>query len=313
MQNPFPYSLNNRRLHTFDYHLKTEFGQKVAKISLDGGFTCPNIDGKKGFEGCTYCSAKGSGDYAGNRHLDIVSQFEQIKERMSSKWKNTLYLPYFQAYTNTYADASYLKSVYEPVLQQKDVVGLYIATRADALEDDVLDYLCELNKRTYLVVELGLQSIFDETAKNINRGHNYDEFLQGFNKLTERNIKIGVHIINGLPFETKEMMVKTAEEIGKLKPHNIKIHLLHILEGTKMADQYANGEFKALEMSQYVDIVCDQLEVIPQEVIIQRLTGDGVEDKLIAPLWSLKKFITMNEIDKELAKRDSYQGIKFVK
>lgn len=310
MNNPFPYSINNRRFHTFDYHLKTKFGKKVAKISLDGGFTCPNIDGTKSFGGCTYCSSKGSGDFAGNRELDILEQFDLVKGKMNEKWKDTFYLPYFQAYTNTYAPVEYLKSVYEPVLQKEDVVGLFIATRADALEDDVIDYLSELNKRTYLVVELGLQSIFDKTGEVINRGHTYGEFLEGYKKLQDRGINIGVHLINGLPFETKEMMLESAYEVSKLNPHNVKLHLLHVLKDTVLAKQYEAGMFKTLEFCEYVDIVCDQLELFAPEVIIQRLTGDGDKKELVAPLWSLKKFVVMNEIDKEMLKRNSYQGIK---
>ncbi|MFI3206158.1 MAG: TIGR01212 family radical SAM protein [Clostridia bacterium] len=308
MYNPFPYSLNNRRFHTFDYHLKTTFGKKVAKISLDGGFTCPNIDGTKGRGGCTYCSGEGSGDFAGDRRLDIVTQFNNVKEKMNTKWKDTFYLPYFQAFTNTYAKVEYLKSVYEPVLTQKDVVGIYIATRADALADEVVEYLKELNERTYLVVELGLQTIFDTTGEKINRCHTYKEFLDGYNKLKKANINIGVHIINGLPLETKEMMLETVKEVARLKPHNIKIHLLHILKGTKIAEQYENNEFETLTLEKYVEIVCDQLELLPPKIIVQRLTGDGSKEDLVAPLWSLKKFVVINEIDKELARRNSYQG-----
>lgn len=313
MENPFPYSLNNRRFHTFDYHLKSKFGKKVSKIALNGGFTCPNIDGLKGFGGCTYCSSKGSGDFAGNKNSDIIEQFNQIKTLMCKKWSDTLYLPYFQAYTNTYASVDYLKSVYEPVLKQENVVGLFIATRADALDFDVLDYLEELSRRTYLVVELGLQSSFDSTGEKINRCHSYNEFLNGFYKLRARNINIGVHIINGLPFETKEMMLETAKKVSALNPHNVKIHLLHIMKNTKIAKEFENGEFKALELDEYVDIVCDQLEFFHKDVIIQRLTGDGVKDDLIAPLWSLKKFIVMNEIDKEMVRRNSFQGKNYIK
>ena len=312
MENPFKYSLNNRRFHTFDYHLKSKFGKKVAKIALDGGFTCPNIDGTKGFGGCTYCSGKGSGDFAGDRNIDILSQFETVKERMSLKWDNSLCIAYFQAYTNTYAPVEKLKFLFEPLLKIQGIVGLYIATRADALPDDVVEYLKDLNKRTYLVVELGLQTIHDETGDKINRCHSFSDFLEGYNKLKNAGLNIGIHIINGLPNETKEMMLETVREVAKLKPHNIKIHLLHILKNTKIASEFANGDFDVLTLDDYVDIVCDQLEFLPEDIIVQRLTGDGFKDELIAPLWSLKKFVVMNEIDKEMNRRNSYQGIKSV-
>ncbi len=311
MENPFIYSLNNRRFHTFDYHLRSKFNCKVAKISLDGGFTCPNRDGTRGTGGCSFCSAQGSGDFAGDRCLDIITQFENVKAKMNKKWKDTLYLPYFQAFTNTYGSVDYLKTIFEPVLKQEKVVGLFISTRADCLEDDVAEYLADLNKRTYLVVELGLQSVFDETAKLLNRGHTYEEFLHGYRKLKNAGINIGIHVINGLPNETKEMMIETVRQVSLLKPHNIKIHLLHILKGTKIEESYARNEFEVLTLEDYVQIVCNQLEILPPEIVVQRLTGDGGKEDLVAPLWPLKKFVVMNEIDKELLRRNSYQGIKY--
>ncbi len=310
MNNKFPYSLDNKRYHTWNYHLQQKFGEKVFKVSLNAGFTCPNIDGTKGVGGCIYCSDAGSGDFAGNPCEDIVTQFENVKKQMLKKWPKAKYIPYFQAHTNTYAPVEVLKSKFEPVLSIDDVVGLSIATRADALEDDVADYLEELSKRTYLVVELGLQSIFDETGKKINRCHTYKEFLEGYNKLYERGINICPHLIIGLPGETHEMMLESVRQTAALKPHAIKLHLLHVLKGTPLAKMYEQGGIKTLTRDEYVDIIVDALEIIPENIIIQRLTGDGARDSLIAPLWSLKKFCVLNEIDKEMVRRNCYQGCK---
>lgn len=310
MENKFKYSLDNKRYHTWNYHLHTLFGGKVFKVALNGGFTCPNIDGTKGTGGCTYCLS-GSGDFAGDPSHSIVTQFEEVKARMLKKWPEGKYIPYFQANTNTYAPAEVLRQKFEPVLAQPDVVGLALATRADCLHEDVLDYLSELNERTYLMVELGLQTIFDETGDRINRCHTYAEFLEGYQKLKERNIKTCVHLILGLPGEDRAMMLESAKAVAALRPDCVKLHLLHILKGTKMAQQYENGEFDTLTLEEYVNIVVDCLEYFHEETVIQRLTGDGGRDTLIAPLWSLKKFVVLNEIDKEMVRRNTYQGIKF--
>lgn len=308
----FKYSDDNKRYHTWNYHLRHKFGQKVFKVALNGNFTCPNIDGTKGIGGCTYCSSMGSGDFAGDASKSIEQQFDEVKERMLNKWHDALYIPYFQANTNTYAAVDVLRSKFEPVLNKENVVGISIATRADCLADDVLDYLSELNERTYLIVELGLQSIFDKTGERINRCHTYAEFLDGYNKLKERNINICVHLINGLPGETKEMMTKSAQAVAALRPHCVKLHLLHILKNTKMAEEYANGEFELLTLEKYVDIIVSQLELFHEDTIIQRLTGDGGRESLIGPLWSLKKFVVLNEIDKEMLRTNTFQGARFI-
>lgn len=310
MENNFKYTLDNKRYHTWNYHLHKLFGQKVFKVALNGGFSCPNLDGTKGIGGCTYCLA-GSGNFAGNPNHDILNQFEEIKDRMHKKWPEAKYIPYFQANSNTYAPVSELKAKFEPVLKKDGVVGIAVATRADCLENDVTDYLSELNKRTYLMVELGLQTIFDETGEKINRCHTYDEFLQGYRELKKRNIKICVHLILGLPGEDREMMIKSAKAVALLRPDCVKLHLLHILKGTKMAQQYENGEFSVMTLNEYVNTVVDCLEYFHEDTVIQRLTGDGGRDELIAPLWSLKKFVVLNEIDKEMVRRNTYQGCKF--
>lgn len=306
--NGFIYSDDNKRYHTWNYHLRHKFGCKVMKIALNAGFTCPNIDGTKGTGGCSYCSSSGSGDFAGSPDESIIRQFEDIKEKMHKKWKSGKYMPYFQAHTNTYAPVEVLRERFEGVLRQSGVVGISIATRADCLGEDVLEYLSELNKRTYLIVELGLQSVFDRTGEIINRCHTYAEFLEGYNALTERGINVCVHLINGLPGETKEMMIESARTVGKLHPHCVKLHLLHILKNTRMARDFEEGRVKLLTKEEYVDIIVNQLEVLPPETVIQRLTGDGGRDSLIGPLWSLKKFEVLNSIDKELERRDTMQG-----
>lgn len=305
----FRFTLDNKRYHTYNYFLRTKFGGKVMKISLNGGFTCPNIDGTKGVGGCTYCSSSGSGDFAGNPSLDIHRQFEEVKAMMTNKWEGK-YIAYFQANTNTYAPLSRLKTLYESALSEEDVIGLSIATRADCISEEIADYLKELSEKTYLTVELGLQTIHDKTGDRINRCHSYADFLKGYNMIKERGIPVCVHLINGLPGETHEMMVETAREIGKLNPDFVKLHLLHIIKGTKIAEEFERGEFSLMTLPEYVSVICDQLEVLPQETVIQRVTGDGKKEDLIGPMWSLKKFVVMNEIDKEMVKRNSYQGIK---
>ncbi len=310
MKSGFIYSDNNKRYHTWNYHLQQKFGSKVFKVALNGGFTCPNIDGSKGVGGCAYCSG-GSGAFAGNPDCGIIEQFHEIKNMMHKKWEEGLYIPYFQANTNTYAPAEVLREKFEPVLKEKNVVGLSIATRADALEDDVLEYLSELNQRTYLTVELGLQTTFDETGERINRCHTYDDFLTGYGRLTERNIKVCVHLINGLPDETEEMMLTNARRVALLMPYSVKIHLLHILRNTRMESEYLSGKIRVMELDEYVRVVCGQLRCFHPDTVIQRLTGDGGRDELIAPLWSLKKFVVLNEIDKYMQKYNIFQGDRF--
>lgn len=308
----FKYSDDNKRYHTWNYHLRHKFGGKVFKVALNAGFTCPNIDGTKGVGGCTYCSSLGSGDFAGDAQQTILEQFNAVKAKMHQKWPEAKYIPYFQAHTNTYAPADVLKAKFEPVLAQENVVGLSIATRADCLNSDALDYLSELNERTYLIVELGLQSIFDKTGEHINRCHSYAEFLEGYDKLRQRGINTCVHLINGLPGETADMMLESAKAVAALRPHCVKLHLLHILKNTKIAAEYESGGFNLLTLPEYVNIITNQLEVFHEDTVIQRLTGDGGRDSLIGPLWSLKKFVVLNEIDKELLRRDTCQGAKFI-
>lgn len=311
MQNPFKYSEDNKRYYTLDYFYKHKFGKKVCKISLNAGFTCPNKDGTKGIGGCIYCSKLGSGDFAGDIKKDLITQFNEVKEHMKKKWPDALYIGYFQANTNTYAKTEVLKQKYEPILALDEVVGLNIATRPDAITEDCLDYLEELSTRTYLTIELGLQTIHEQTTKLINRGHNLECFDNMVKKLRERNINVVVHIINGLPYETKKMMLETVNHLNNLDIQGIKIHMLHIIKDTALALMYEKEKFHVLTKEEYIDIVINQLEILKPDIVINRITGDPVKEDLIEPTWLIKKFCVLNDIDKEMVKRNSYQGKKY--
>ena len=310
--NRFKYTSTNKRYHTWDYYLKSVFGEKVAKVSLDGGFTCPNIDGTISRGGCIFCSKRGSGDFA----LEITSenlkeQFEAAKNSIRKKWPGiNKYIAYFQAYSNTYADIKILSEKYETVLSLKNVVGLSIATRADILDKEILEYLGELNKKTFLWVELGLQSSNDKTAQLINRGHDFRTFMKAAEQLRERNIRVCVHIINGLPGETYDDMIKTVKDISVLDINAVKIHMLYILKDTPLFKLYEKEKFSVMKREDYIQTVADQIELLPEEVIVERVTGDGKADDLKAPLWSLNKISILNDIDKELVRRNTWQGIK---
>ncbi len=311
MKNTFIKYLDNKRFYTFNCFLKNKFNSKVFKVSLNAGMTCPNRDGTKSTGGCSFCSGNLSGDFGGDPCESIHQQFDEIRMRVHKKWPDALYIAYFQAGTNTYAPVDKLKELYNSVIEFPNVVGLCIATRPDCLSDEICDLLKELTKRTYLIVELGLQTIHDETDKRINRCHTYKNFLDGYDMLSSRGINICVHIINGLPGETKEMMLETTRSVASLKPHSIKIHLLHIIKGTRICDEYEKGEFKAMEFSDYISLVCDQLEILPPDTVIQRLTGDGDKKTLVAPLWSNNKRNVLNSIDKEMLRRNSIQGLRY--
>ena len=309
----YKYAYDNKTYHTWNYYLRNTFGEKVFKVSINAGFTCPNIDGKVSFGGCTYCSKEGSGDFAGNPKDNLIKQFDDITQMMHKKWPNAKYIGYFQAFTNTYAPVDILKEKYETILSLDNVIGLSISTRPDCLEDDVVEYLSELNERTNLWVELGLQTIHDSTSKLINRGHDYNEFLKGLEKLKAKNIKVIVHIINGLPGEDYNMMMETAKAVANMGVDGIKIHLLHVIKDTPMEKMLQNGMLTLMNQEEYINLVCDQLEILPETMIVHRLTGDGKRDELVGPLWSLKKWEVLNAIDDELKKRNSYQGIKYNK
>ena len=306
----FPYSNTNKRYHTLDYFYKNKFKTKVCKISLNAGFSCPNIDGTKSKNGCIYCSKSGSGEYGGNPKEDLKTQFENIKKIMDKKWPNSKYIAYFQARTNTYAKVEVLKEKYEEVLNIKNVIGLSIATRPDCISDECLKYLSKINKKTFLTIELGLQTIHEKTSKVINRCHDLKCFEETLKKLQKENIYTVVHIINGLPGETKEMMIETVKYLNKQNIDGIKIHMLSVLKNTPLEKYYQIKKFPLLTEEEYVDIVCTQLEYLNPKIVIQRLTGDPDKEELIAPKWLPKKRIVLNDIDKEMKKRNIYQGDK---
>ena len=301
----FPYTLDNKRYHTLNYHYKMLYNKKVYKVSLNAGFSCPNkVNGK----GCIFCSRLGSGDFAGNKNKSLKEQFNDVSKIMDNKWNGALKIAYFQANTNTYAPLEVLKSKFEEVLSYPDVVGLDIATRCDAISDDTLKYLIDLNKRCNLTIELGLQSMHDSTLQLINRGHNLESFDKCVKKLKNAGISVVVHIINGLPYETEEMMIDTVKHLNSLNIDGIKIHMLHIIKDTDLADMYEKEKFHILTRDEYVDIVIKQLEYLNPRIVIHRITGDPKKEDLIEPTWLLKKFVVLNEIDKEMVKRDTYQG-----
>ena len=303
----FKYSDSNKRYYTLDYYYKNKYGCKVFKVTLDLGLSCPNIDGTKGYGGCIYC--KGGSKSVLNKELKpLKEQFFEVKTVLHKKWKNAKYIAYFQNNTNTYGDLNYLKESFEEVLTYDNVVGINIATRCDAISDECLDYLSDLNNRTDLTIELGLQTIHENTSLLINRGHSLEEFLDMYKKLKKNNIKTVVHIINGLPYETKEMMIETIKYLSKLKVDGIKIHMLHVLKDTVLEKMYLKEKFHVLTKQEYIDIVCDQLENINPDIVIHRITGDPIKEDLIEPTWLVKKFTVLNDIDKELEKRGTYQG-----
>ena len=300
--------------NTLNAYYRSIYGQKVMKISLNGNFTCPNKDGKSGTGGCIYCTDSGSGDFAGNKQDSLSVQFNKIKAMLHQKWDQGKYIAYFQANTNTYDTVNRLKELYDEALAlDPNIVGLSIATRCDALNKEIYDLLESYKDKTDLTIELGLQSIHKETETFMNRCHTLDCFDDAVKELRKRNINVVVHIINGFPNEDKSMMLETVQHLNKLDIQGIKIHLLHIMKKTALGHLYTTKPFKVLTLEEYKDIVCDQIEILDPNIIIHRLTGDAPKELLIEPQWSLKKFIVMNEIDKELRLRNSHQGIKFKK
>ena len=310
----FPHPETGKRYRALNSYLREKYGTKVFKVMINAGFTCPNIDGTVAYGGCTFCSIKGSGDFAGNPKDDLVKQFSEVRDRMHLKWSDAKYIGYFQAFTNTHAPVEVLKEKYEAVLAaDPNIVGLSIATRPDCLPDDVVDYLGELNQRVHLWVELGLQTIHAKTAKLVNRAHDYETFLEGVAKLRAQRIDVIVHMINGLPNETDEMMMETARAVGKLDIGGLKIHLLHVLEGTAMAHMVKKNMMDFLTRDDYVDLVVRQLEVINPEIVMHRITGDGPRENLVGPWWSINKWEILNQIDDTLKQRETYQGRLFTR
>ncbi len=306
--NPFPYSLDNKRYHTLHYHNRQVFGGRVEKAVLNGGFTCPNIDGTKGVGGCAFCDG-GSGAFTHPAPLSEQLRLEMA--RIHRKRPDARAIAYFQVHTNTYAPVERLRLLYETALSHPDICGLSIGTRPDCLPEDVLDYLAEVNRRTYLTVELGIQTIHDRTAEDFGRGYAYAEFLERYQRLQARGIRTCLHIINGLPGESREDMLETVRILGKLRPQAVKIQLLHILEGTRYAERYRTGGITPMTQEDYVTLVTEQLELLPPETVIERITGDGEKAKLLAPMWSMDKIRTLGSIDKCQREHHSWQGKSF--
>ena len=293
------YSLNE--------YLKKTFGEKVYKISLDGGMTCPNRDGTLGSHGCIFCSEGGSGEFAAQRALSVSEQIEQAKRRISKKSDCKKFIAYFQPFTNTYAPVSYLRKIFEEAVAPEEIAALSIATRPDCLGDDVLDLLDELNKKKPVWVELGLQTIHEKSAEYIRRGYDLNVYDEAVKKLHKIGVNVITHIILGLPNESKKEIIESVRYAGE-RSDGIKLQLLHVLKGTDLLKDYERGMFETLTLDEYVDLLCDCIEALPPDVVIHRMTGDGDKKLLVAPLWSADKKRVLNTIHKALNDRNVTQG-----
>jgi radical SAM protein (TIGR01212 family) len=314
MVNPMNYINNQHKYYTLDFYLQQQFQTKVFKVSLNGNFSCPNRDGTISHNGCFYCSEKGSGDFAGDMELSLKEQFDQVRTNIHKKWPEAKYIAYFQANTNTYGPLDKLKSLFEEAITlDENIVALSIATRPDCLNDEIIEYLGELNNRIPVWVEIGLQTIHEKTAKAINRGHDLQTFNNAVIQLRQKKIEIIVHIINGLPGETKPMMIDTLNYINKIDIQGLKIHSLFLLKNTILGEMYLAKPWDLLTMEEYVDIVTEQLALLKPNIVIHRINGDAPKELLIAPLWGTKKFVVMNEIDKLMKTKKYYQGILYHK
>ena len=309
--NPFVYSNDNKRYHTWNYYLRNKFGCRVAKIPVRVASSCPNRDGSRGSGGCTFCSGAGSGEGAGSAEEPLVAQYAKAVALRAGKWPAAKYIVYFQAFSSTYLPVERLRKSVQEALALPGVVGIAIATRADCLPAEVLEYLEWLNRQTWLVVELGLQTVHDSTARRINRCHTYSEFLSGYHALQARGVATCVHLLNGLPGESVEMMRESARQLAALAPHSVKIHMLNLLRGTALAAEYEKEPFALLDRAQYIALLCDQLEYLPPGTVVQRITGDAVAGELIAPQWAGNKLAVRNGLDQEFFRRGSMQGARY--
>jgi len=306
-----PLLWGDKRYHSLNYHLREAFGQKVFKIPLDAGFTCPNRDGSLAQGGCAFCSPYGSGDFVAARNQSLEEQLHAGQTMMNKKWPGQMFIAYFQAFSNTYAPVETLHKIYQSALDQEGVIGIAIATRPDCLPDEVLDLLAEINQACYLWVELGLQTIHKRSSDTLNMHYDYQDFLQALDGLRKRNIETCAHIILGLPGEGKHDMLATAQALASLPVQGIKLQLLHLMQNTPLAALYAQKPFDFLSREEYVNLLVDMLEILPPEMIIHRLTGDSPRQYLIGPEWSLRKLEVLNAIDRELKRRNSWQGKYF--
>lgn len=300
-----------KRYKSLNEELKREFGKKVMKLSIDGGFTCPNRDGSIGHRGCIFCGEEGSGEFAGSRHDPIRVQVESQKRLLSKKWNTDKFIVYFQNFTNTYGPIDRLRKLYYEALSLEGVVGLAIATRPDCLGDEVVDLLSEINERTYLWIELGLQTIHEKTAKFIRRGYPLEVYDEAVRKLKARNIRVVTHIILGLPGESKEDILETVKYVGKTETWGIKLHSLYIQKDTDLYRYYLKNPFPIMSKEEYVSLVVECLRLLPPNMVIHRLTGDGKRELLFETKWSLDKLGVLSSIDKELKIRKTFQGEKY--
>lgn len=308
------YFTSQHKYNTLTEYLEKRFNRKIFKVALNGNFTCPNRDGKISTKGCIFCSPSGSGDFAGNRFDSLSKQFDDVSNMIHKKWPNAGYIAYFQANTNTYKPLNELKQLFEEAITlNENIVAISIATRPDCLSDEIIEYLSDLNKRIPVWIELGLQTINEETAVLINRGYTLDVFEDSVIKLRKHNIETIVHIINGLPYETETDMLDTVQYLNKFDIQGIKIHSLFILKGTPLEEYYYKTNFKVLSLEEYVTITSKQIAILKDSIIIHRINGDAPRDLLIEPLWSIKKLVVMNEIDKYLKVNNLYQGIHYNK
>lgn len=300
---------NDKRYHTLDYELKKIFGEKTIKLSIDGNFTCPNRDDNISSRGCIFCSEKGSGDFTFSGKT-ITEQIVEQKLFMSKKWKSSTYIAYFQNYSNTYDTVDNLRKKFYEALSCENIKGIAIATRPDCISEEIADFLEELNHVTFLWVEMGLQSIHGKTAEFIRRGFTFEQFNNAVDILKRRNIRTVIHLIIGLPGETPGQMLNSVNYISNLDIWGVKIHMLHILKNTDLAEFFEENPFKILTREEYVNLVCDALEILKKEIVVHRLTGDGKKSDLIEPAWTLNKLKVLSDIDKQLKNRGSFQGKK---
>ena len=301
----FKYSLDNKMYHTLNYELTKTFNTRVFKVSLNGNFSCPNF---KNGSGCIFCSAKGSGDFAGDKNKSITEQFIEIKEKLNNKWPDTKYIAYFQSYTNTYAPVDYLRTLFERAITHPDIVALSVGTRPDCLGDEVVALLKELNRQKPVWVELGLQTIHEKTAERIHRGYRLEVFEDAYRRLKEAGLTVVVHVILGLPGETKEEMLETVDYLGKIPVDGIKLQLLHILKGSQMAAEYEKNPFSLMELEEYLDLILTCVARLPQSVVIHRLSGDGAKALLIGPAWSANKKLVLNRMMQKFRENGIFQG-----
>lgn len=301
-----------KHYNSLNEYYKQKYGKKVYKLSINGGMTCPNRDGTLDTRGCIFCSKGGSGEFSSDFNTDIISQLNEAKKRVKAKTKDNLYIAYFQPFSNTYADIDYLKTIYYQAIEPDYIAGLSIATRPDCLNENILALLFDINKIKPVTVELGLQTIHEETAEYIRRGYTLDIYEKAVKDLRKYGIEVVTHVIIGLPYETEEMILETVKYVGE-RTDGIKLQLLHIIKGTDLEIDYNKNKFEVLSLEKYTDLICKSIELLPKNVIVHRITGDGAKSSLIAPLWSVDKKRVLNYINKELDRRNVIQGNKIIK